>query len=292
MLRPRKPRPPQRYLPRRRGDTRRCRPSALYVRGFARELASILQALKAAGATPCRNNRTMNPLTAISKPAAHSHDGDAPRAASRGAQGGARVRNHFPRSILGSLEKTDVFGHPGSNKTGQSTYGSMVVGAWADSMSGAGGTAWRRHRPGHDSSGIGRKTRGQRPLSRLPKRFAQGRQDPAVHGVEIPRSGLAPAAFGDPHERHHWQPALDAYHRMALRLSAEHGPYNRRKEPEAAEGSQAASGNHLRTRSRLGDRIRRSSVDSKDRESEKSDRRWHYRSDPHKVAAKMIEQLG
>jgi Rod binding domain-containing protein len=45
----------------------------------------------------------------------------------------------FLRSLLGSLEKTTSSGSTGSAKTGQSTYGSMVVGALADSMSGAGG---------------------------------------------------------------------------------------------------------------------------------------------------------
>ncbi len=45
----------------------------------------------------------------------------------------------FLRTLLSSLEKTTGMGGGGSPTTGQSTYGSMVVGAMADQISGSGG---------------------------------------------------------------------------------------------------------------------------------------------------------
>jgi Rod binding domain-containing protein len=82
----------------------------------------------------------MNPLTAI------SNTGAAPEASATRAEPRPEVlraarefETIFLRSLLGSLEKTTSSGTSGSMKSGQSTYGSMVVGALADSMSGAGG---------------------------------------------------------------------------------------------------------------------------------------------------------
>ncbi len=46
----------------------------------------------------------------------------------------------FLRTLLSSLEKTtSINGASGKPNTGQSTYGSMVVGALADNISGSGG---------------------------------------------------------------------------------------------------------------------------------------------------------
>ncbi|RYZ09484.1 MAG: hypothetical protein EOO73_04095 [Myxococcales bacterium] len=45
----------------------------------------------------------------------------------------------FLRSLLSSLEKTTSMSGGGKLTTGQSTYGSMVVGAMADQISGTGG---------------------------------------------------------------------------------------------------------------------------------------------------------
>jgi Rod binding domain-containing protein len=45
----------------------------------------------------------------------------------------------FLRSLLSSLEKTTAVAGNGKPSTSQSTYGSMVVGALADSISGSGG---------------------------------------------------------------------------------------------------------------------------------------------------------
>jgi len=82
----------------------------------------------------------MNPLSAISKA-----DGTQAATATRPEprpevmKAAREFETIFLRSLLGSLEKTTSSGTTGSAKTGQSTYGSMVVGALADSMSGAGG---------------------------------------------------------------------------------------------------------------------------------------------------------
>ena len=45
----------------------------------------------------------------------------------------------FLRTLLSSLEKTTSMSGGGKLTTGQSTYGSMVVGAMADQISGTGG---------------------------------------------------------------------------------------------------------------------------------------------------------
>lgn len=45
----------------------------------------------------------------------------------------------FLRTLLSSLEKTTSMSGGGKPTTGQSTYGSMVVGAMADQISGGGG---------------------------------------------------------------------------------------------------------------------------------------------------------
>jgi Rod binding domain-containing protein len=45
----------------------------------------------------------------------------------------------FLRSLLSSLEKTTAVSGGGKLNTSQSTYGSMVVGALADNISGSGG---------------------------------------------------------------------------------------------------------------------------------------------------------
>lgn len=45
----------------------------------------------------------------------------------------------FLRTLLSSLEKTTSVNGGGKLNTGQSTYGSMVVGAMADQISGTGG---------------------------------------------------------------------------------------------------------------------------------------------------------
>jgi Rod binding domain-containing protein len=45
----------------------------------------------------------------------------------------------FLRTLLSSLEKTTSMSGGGKLNTGQSTYGSMVVGALADNISGSGG---------------------------------------------------------------------------------------------------------------------------------------------------------
>jgi Rod binding domain-containing protein len=45
----------------------------------------------------------------------------------------------FLRALLAPLEKTTQVGSSGSSGTAPSAYGSMVVGAMADSISGAGG---------------------------------------------------------------------------------------------------------------------------------------------------------
>lgn len=45
----------------------------------------------------------------------------------------------FLRTLLSSLEKTTSVSGGGKLNTGQSTYGSMVVGALADNISGSGG---------------------------------------------------------------------------------------------------------------------------------------------------------
>lgn len=45
----------------------------------------------------------------------------------------------FLRTLLSSLEKTTAVSSGGKLNTGQSTYGSMVVGALADRISGSGG---------------------------------------------------------------------------------------------------------------------------------------------------------
>jgi len=45
----------------------------------------------------------------------------------------------FLRTLLSSLEKTTSISGGGKLNTGQSTYGSMVVGALADNISGSGG---------------------------------------------------------------------------------------------------------------------------------------------------------
>src|SRR6476620_2461713 len=45
----------------------------------------------------------------------------------------------FLRTLLSSLEKTTAVSGGGKLNTGQSTYGSMVVGALADRISGSGG---------------------------------------------------------------------------------------------------------------------------------------------------------
>jgi Rod binding domain-containing protein len=45
----------------------------------------------------------------------------------------------FLRTLLSSLEKTTSMSGAGKPTTGQSTYGSMVVGAMADQISGTGG---------------------------------------------------------------------------------------------------------------------------------------------------------
>jgi Rod binding domain-containing protein len=45
----------------------------------------------------------------------------------------------FLRTLLSSLEKTTAVSSGGKLSTSQSTYGSMVVGAMADQISGAGG---------------------------------------------------------------------------------------------------------------------------------------------------------
>lgn len=45
----------------------------------------------------------------------------------------------FLRTLLSSLEKTTSMSGGGKLDTGQSTYGSMIVGAMADQISGSGG---------------------------------------------------------------------------------------------------------------------------------------------------------
>lgn len=45
----------------------------------------------------------------------------------------------FLRTLLSSLEKTTSVSGGGKLNTGQSTYGSMIVGAMADNISGSGG---------------------------------------------------------------------------------------------------------------------------------------------------------
>jgi Rod binding domain-containing protein len=45
----------------------------------------------------------------------------------------------FLRTLLSSLEKTTSMSGGGKLTTGQSTYGSMIVGAMADNISGSGG---------------------------------------------------------------------------------------------------------------------------------------------------------
>jgi Rod binding domain-containing protein len=82
----------------------------------------------------------MNPLTAISKAdGAHTTTATRPEPRPEVMKAAREFETIFLRSLLGSLEKTTSSGTTGSAKTGQSTYGSMVVGALADSMSGAGG---------------------------------------------------------------------------------------------------------------------------------------------------------
>ena len=82
----------------------------------------------------------MNPLTAISN-STDAHATTATRSEPRPEvmKAAREFETIFLRSLLSSLEKTTSSGTTGSVKTGQSTYGSMVVGALADSMSGAGG---------------------------------------------------------------------------------------------------------------------------------------------------------
>lgn len=82
----------------------------------------------------------MNPLTAISNaPDAHAAAATRPEPRPEVLRAAKEFETIFLRSLLGSLEKTTGSGTTGSMKSGQSTYGSMVVGALADSMSGAGG---------------------------------------------------------------------------------------------------------------------------------------------------------
>jgi Rod binding domain-containing protein len=82
----------------------------------------------------------MNPLSAISKgDGAQATTATRPEPRPEVMKAAREFETIFLRSLLGSLEKTTSSGTTGSAKTGQSTYGSMVVGALADSMSGAGG---------------------------------------------------------------------------------------------------------------------------------------------------------
>ena len=82
----------------------------------------------------------MNPLSAISKAdGAQATTATRPEPRPEVMKAAREFETIFLRSLLGSLEKTTSSGTTGSAKTGQSTYGSMVVGALADSMSGAGG---------------------------------------------------------------------------------------------------------------------------------------------------------
>jgi Rod binding domain-containing protein len=88
----------------------------------------------------------MNPLTAASSALAPAATTEAPVPSSARAepspeilQAAREFETIFLRSLLGSLEKTTQAGTNAPLKSGQSTYGSMVVGAMADSMAGAGG---------------------------------------------------------------------------------------------------------------------------------------------------------
>jgi Rod binding domain-containing protein len=82
----------------------------------------------------------MNPLTAISTGVdAQAASAARPEPRPEVMKAAREFETIFLRSLLGSLEKTTSSGTSGSARTGQSTYGSMVVGALADSMSGAGG---------------------------------------------------------------------------------------------------------------------------------------------------------
>jgi Rod binding domain-containing protein len=86
----------------------------------------------------------MNPLNAVSNPSeskateaadstAHAHGKQEILKAAR------EFESIFLRSLLAPLEKTTQMGKSGSLSAGQSAYGSMVVGAMADTMSNVGG---------------------------------------------------------------------------------------------------------------------------------------------------------
>ena len=82
----------------------------------------------------------MNPLSAISKSdGAQASEATRPETRPEILKAAREFETIFIRSLLGPLEKTTSSGTTGSAKTGQSTYGSMVVGALADSLAGAGG---------------------------------------------------------------------------------------------------------------------------------------------------------
>lgn len=88
----------------------------------------------------------MNPLHAITNLATP----DAQATADANSTAGAREKQEilkaarefesiFLRSLLSPLEKTTSMGKSGSLSAGQSAYGSMVVGAMADTLSNVGG---------------------------------------------------------------------------------------------------------------------------------------------------------
>lgn len=88
----------------------------------------------------------MNPLNAVSNLA--TSDAKAPADANSAAgahekqeilKAAREFESIFLRSLLSPLEKSTSMGKSGSLSAGQSAYGSMVVGAMADTLSNVGG---------------------------------------------------------------------------------------------------------------------------------------------------------
>jgi Rod binding domain-containing protein len=88
----------------------------------------------------------MNPLNAVSNlvagDAKAAHDAGSPASAHDKQEilkAAREFESIFLRSLLAPLEKTTQVGKSGSLSAGQSAYGSMVVGAMADTLSNVGG---------------------------------------------------------------------------------------------------------------------------------------------------------